>query len=237
MIEQPLIARPRYSIEGVHKYRLQPREKRSFHTALDAADIIEKHGATSEVRIEAGTTGDVTLHFQHSLIHGTIRESLVLKDTPAGLKSGHLKRTVHGTDDTLVRSEDVFFHSGTLPLPGPTYPEVILPFLLSWQPFDKTQRTLYAWINDRFVAKVQYESVGRTTLTLNGTKREAWEMVMWPDLNDWISLGRVLTKLSYPFVPKYRMWFDVTEPHTVLRYEGPYGPPGAPEIVLELVDG
>jgi len=42
--------------------------------------------------------------------------------------------------------------------------------------------------------------------------------------------------MVYPFVPKYRMWFAPKPPHTVLRFEGPYGPPGAPEIVLELVE-
>ena len=237
MSNTPLISRPSYAIASTRKYRLSPRAKRSFNTALDANDIVDKGGANhSVVRIEAEATGDITIHFEHPLIRGVIRESLVLVSTPEGLKAGHLSRTVNGKDDALIRSEEVHFHAGTLTLPGATYPEVMLPFLLSWQPFDKTRRTLYAWINDRFLAKVQYESIGRTTVDLPGGRRDAWEMVMWPDLNDWVNLGRVLTKLSYPFVPKYRMWFDPREPHAVLRFEGPYGPPGAPEIVLELLD-
>ena len=57
---------------------------------------------------------------------------------------------------------------------------------------------------------------------------------MYSDLNDWVSLGAIVTKLARPLLPKYRMWFDAEAPHGVLKFEGPYGPPGAPEIVLEL---
>ncbi len=44
----------------------------------------------------------------------------------------------------------------------------------------------------------------------------------------------VLETLAKPLLPKYRMWFEVAKPNRVVRFEGPYGPPGAPEIVLEL---
>ena len=57
---------------------------------------------------------------------------------------------------------------------------------------------------------------------------------MYPDLNDWISLGSVVTRLARPLLPHYDMWFEPFAPYRVLRYEGPYGPPVAPEIVLEL---
>jgi len=231
------IRRPRYPIAATHKYRLTPRAKTSFNTVLKASEFIDKGGANhSEVRVEAEETGDITVHFEHPLISGVIRESLTMLDTPEGLICGRLVRTVHAAADKEVRREEVDFHAGVLPLPKACYPEVMLPFLLSWQPFDTTKRSLYAWINDRFVATVQYQSVGATTVDLPSGRRDAHEMVMWPDLNDWIYLGRVLTKMSYPLVPKYRMWFDPKEPHTVLRFEGPYGPPGAPEVVLELLD-
>jgi hypothetical protein len=49
-----------------------------------------------------------------------------------------------------------------------------------------------------------------------------------------VPLGALLGKLSKPFVPKYRMWYEPEPPFSVLRFEGPYGPPGSIEIVLEL---
>ena len=57
---------------------------------------------------------------------------------------------------------------------------------------------------------------------------------MYPDLNDWVPMGAMLSTLARPFLPKYHMWFDETSPHRVVRFEGPYGPPGAPEVLLEL---
>jgi hypothetical protein len=66
-------------------------------------------------------------------------------------------------------------------------------------------------------------------------KRDAIEVVMYPDLNDWVRLGSVLSRLAKPFIPKYHMWFSPESPHDLLRFEGPYGPPGAPEIVLERI--
>jgi hypothetical protein len=32
------------------------------------------------------------------------------------------------------------------------------------------------------------------------------------------------------------MWFEEAAPYRCLRFEGPYGPPGAPEVVLELAE-
>ena len=60
-------------------------------------------------------------------------------------------------------------------------------------------------------------------------------MVMFPDINDWIHLGKVITRMIRPFVPKYRVWYAPEPPFHMLRFEGPYGPPGAPEVILELL--
>ena len=50
-------------------------------------------------------------------------------------------------------------------------------------------------------------------------------------------VGTIVTKLIKPFLPKYHMWFapSASGPHTLVRFEGSYGRPGAPEIVLELL--
>ena len=232
----PLIAPPPSPIDVRLTYRLTPREKKSFNTVLDARHLVDPDPtrATSVV-IKADSEG-ARFEVSHPVIDGRIDETLVCEATAEGLMSRRFTRSVYDKADERVRHEDVRFDAGVIPLPPQAYPEVVLPFLLSWQPFDGTTRSLYAWINDRFVAKVQYRSVGEKTLTIGGVKRKAIEVEMYPDLNDWVSLGRVLSKLAQPLLPRYRMWFDVAEPHLVLRFEGSYGPPGAPEIVLERAD-
>ncbi len=230
----PLISPPMRPVDTRLSYRLLPRKKKSFNTVLDARHLVDPDPTRlTTVHIDAGPDG-ARFSVSHPVIDGRIDESLTCEATGEGLVSRRLVRSVYDQNDERVRHEDVRFDAGVIPLPPQAYPEVVLPFLLSWQPFDGKTRSLYAWINDRFVAKVQYRSLGRKNITLDGAKRAAVAMEMVPDLNDWVNLGRVLTKLAQPLLPRYRMWFDPAAPHTVLRFEGPYGPPGAPEIVLEL---
>jgi hypothetical protein len=102
------------------------------------------------------------------------------------------------------------------------------------QPFDGARRALYAWTSDRFVARVYYESRGKKEITVPAGRIAATEVWMYPDLNDWVPLGTVLTKMAKPFLPRYEMWFESAPPHRLVRFEGSYGPPGAPEVILEL---
>jgi hypothetical protein len=166
---------------------------------------------------------------------GRLREEVRYTRGAAGLVVESLRREIVADEGgTVVRSESVptYLHT-EVGFPHETYPEVTLPFILGWLSLDE-RKSLYAWINDRFVAKLYVERAGREALTLPIGRRDTVKVIMYPDLNDWISLGSVLTKLAKPFIPKYRMWFDVAAPHRLVRFEGPYGPPGAPEIVLEL---
>jgi hypothetical protein len=125
------------------------------------------------------------------------------------------------------------FRHDKLGLPQATYPEVALPFLLAWMPHDGERRSVYAWINDRFIAKVYVEVERRTSISLGARSHDVVELVMYPDLNDWVPMGALLTRLAKPFLPKYHMWYERPAPHRLMRFEGPYGPPGAPELVLE----
>jgi hypothetical protein len=233
MVPSPLVARPPVPVDSDRTYRLSPRPTRSYHTTLDAAALLAPNG-TSRVRVRSGAE-EVVVHLEHPLRIGAIEEVLTCRVTPEGLRSRRLDRTVRDEAGRVVRAEEVDFGSAAVPVPPTAYPEVMLPFLLSGQPHDGATRRLHAWVNDRMMAAVHYESRGRAPLELPGGRVEAIEAVMYPDFNDWVPLGRVLTALVKPFVPKYQMWFDPRPPHAVLRFEGPYGPPGAPEVVLELL--
>lgn len=215
------------------RYAIKPREKRSFHTVLDASRLISAaHGAESVA--DLSRDGDtLRLVLEHGAMGGRIREVVEADASGAGLRVRSLERQVFDERGEAMRHERVVqLHHGSLGLPDATYPEVALPFLLGWLPLHE-RRSLFAWINDRFVARVYVEEVGDTTVLLPGGRRDAREVEMYPDLNDWVRLGTVLTKLAKPFLPRYRMWFEPAAPHRLLRFEGPYGPPGAPEIVLE----
>jgi hypothetical protein len=215
-------------------YRTRARPKRSFHTVLDAADLVVD-GEVTRVALEGGADGGVTLSVDVPLRGGRIDDRVVMARTAgAGLSVQRLERRVITTEGATSRHELVDFASSTHELPACTYVEVSTPFLLGAQPFDGKLRSLYAWICDRFVAKVYYESRGVSRIAVPAGQIEAREVIMYPDLNDWVKLPSIITKLSKPFLPKYHMWYEAEAPHKLVRFEGPYGPPGAPEILLEL---
>jgi hypothetical protein len=228
------IPAPPAGFAGTARYAIRARDKRDYHGVLDARKILAGMSSNESIVHLRDDDGTVVLETDHPMFTGRLREQFRYARTGAGLVAESLTREIADEHGDVVRREQVptYLH-GQIGLPHETYPEVALPFLLGWLPLDK-RRSLYAWINDRFVAKLYVERDGKDTLSLPVGRREALKVIMYPDLNDWVPLGTVLTRLAKPFIPKYRMWFDATAPHRLVRFEGPYGPPGAPEIVLEL---
>lgn len=211
------------------RYVTRARPKRTFNTVLDASELLVD-GSITEVSLERDGDG-VALGVVTPLRSGRIVDHIALAP---GLAMRRLDRRVLDQADAVSRHEIADFDSTTHALPPCTYVEVGLPFLLGAQPFDGKVRSLYAWICDRFVAKVYYESKSIETLKTAAGSVEAREVLMYPDLNDFVKMPSILNKLAKPFLPKYHMWYEAKTPHRLVRFEGPYGPPGAPEIVLEL---
>jgi hypothetical protein len=229
------IPMPPADFAGATKYKIFPREKRAFHTVLDAHKILgAAKNPISEV-IYSRNGDEIVVALDHPIADGRLREEMRLVPQGDGLIMRSMSREVFDAAGTAVRREFVpDFRHDSLGLPSATYPEVALPFLLAWMPLDGQRRSVYAWINDRFIAKVYVEVDGRSSISIGGTSHESIEVIMYPDLNDWIPMGAMVTRLVKPFVPKYRMWYSRHAPHRLVRFEGPYGPPGAPELVLEV---
>lgn len=220
-----------FSAEGdVARYSVRPREKRAFHTALDASDLFTSNEpATVE-------WGERELTVRMPVASGNFEERCTFDLAPS-LRPSTFARSLRA-GDRILREERADFASVVPKLPDATYPETMLPFLLRGHPLDGERRALYAWICDWFVAKVYYEiHKARTEVRVPAGEFEAAEVVMYPDINDWVKLGGVVTKLIKPFLPKYHMWFSrgAGGRNKLVRFEGSYGPPGAPEIVLELL--
>jgi hypothetical protein len=228
---------PPADFAGTTLYAIFPREKRAFHSVLDARKILAgSNNPVSEIRYSRDGD-DIVVGLDHPIADGRLREEMRLTraSNGDGLVMRAMTRKVFDAAGKIVRDEQVpDFKHDSLGLPFATYPEVALPFLLAWMPLDGQRRSVYAWINDRFIAKVYVEVEGRKTITIGGTSHDTIEVIMYPDLNDWIPMGAMITRLVKPFVPKYRMWYAKEAPNRLVRFEGPYGPPGAPEVVLEI---
>ena len=228
------IPAPPAGFAGTSRYSIRARDKRDYHGVLDAKRILSGMESTESVVTLREDGGGVVLETDHPMFTGRLREQFRYTKTPTGLVADSLTREIIDDGGDVVRREAVPTYMHTkVGMPVEMYPEVALPFMLGWLKLD-ARKSLYAWINDRFVAKLYVESAGKEMLAAPIGKLETVKVIMYPDLNDWISLGSVLTRLAKPFIPKYRMWFEASAPHRLVRFEGPYGPPGAPEIVLEL---
>lgn len=216
------------------RFSVRPRENRAFHTALDASDLFTSKEPATITWSRDGDTAELTVHMPVS--SGEFDETCRFDLAPR-MKPTTFARTLREGTRTL-REERAEFASAIPKLPDHTFPETMLPFLLRAHPLDGERRSLHAWICDRFVAKVYYEvAKKRTTIRVPAGEFEVAEVVMYPDINDWVKLGSVVTKLIKPFLPKYHMWFKphASGIHELVRFEGSYGPPGAPEIILERV--
>jgi hypothetical protein len=215
------------------EYRLIPRPKRAFHTILDAHRLLVA-GSKGSLGFRQVDEGRIELATRYHIASGSIEERFILRKTPHGLESDRLERYMYDSEHKQVRKEEVDF-AADLGLAANTYPEVLLPLMLGWPAAQRT-RAFYSWINDRFVSRVYVETKGETEVRLRGGTRRAIEMVLFPDLNDFVRVGTTMARLAKPIMPKYHLWFETQSPNRVLRFEGPYGPPGAPELIMELTD-
>jgi hypothetical protein len=216
------------------RYTVKPRENRVFHTSLDASDLFTSKEPAEVTWSETAGVGKLAVHMP--VANGLFEERCDFAITPR-LQPTTFERSLKA-GERVLREERADFSAVIPKLPAATYPETMLPFLLRGHPLDGERRSLHAWICDRFVAKVYYEvHKRRVAIRVPQGRFEATEVVMYPDINDWVKLGTVITTLIKPFLPKYHMWFapSAKGPHKLVRFEGSYGPPGAPEIVLELV--
>lgn len=214
------------------RYRVFPRPKPKFKTTIDARALL---GEDAEVLVETRLAPDaVQLRFEISLANGSLHDTLDLDRAP-GMRARVLNRVVRDAAGAEVRAHTARFGGAPYHLPATTYPETMTPFIMRGQPRDKIRRSLYCWTNDGFCARVYYEYRGLKKVSLkDGTQHRAHEVWMYPDLNDWIAMGAALTRLAKPLLPRYTMWYEADELQRLLRFEGPYGPPGAPEVIVEL---
>ncbi|MGB8330161.1 MAG: hypothetical protein WCE62_08520 [Polyangiales bacterium] len=79
---------------------------------------------------------------------------------------------------------------------------------IAQMPTPQRTRAFYSWINDRFVSRVYVETKGETKVHLPAGIRTAVEMVLYPDLNDFVRVGPTMARLAKPIMPLYHLWFE-----------------------------
>lgn len=225
-----VLSAPKVLGTEVAEYAATPHPKPFFKTVLDGKRMFEGAKTTVTTKVEGDTLEIVSAHETRL---GRIDEIARLH-IARGVVMHLLDRTQKDVDGKVVREERIDFTSSAVLLPERTFPEVLLPFVLRGHSL-QARDFVYSWSVDRFVARVYFEvSKRHVSITVPAGTFRTNHVVMYPDLNDWVPLGSMLTTLAKPLLPKYHMWFEEAAPHRVIRFEGAYGPPGAPELILEL---
>lgn len=204
------------------RYLARPRGVSKFKTLFDAHRLFGKGGAQTTIVTRTRPPSDGEQVLELSMC--TELPKMTMEDRFSATWDNGLIAAKLESRMGAARKSDVDFAASPFRFPSATYPEVLLPFLMRGQPRDDKVRATYAWTSDRFVARVYYESRKLTTIDVPAGTFEAHLVWMYPDLNDWIALGGLVTKLAKPLLPRYEMWFEVAPPHRVLRFEGAYGP-------------
>lgn len=226
-----VLSAPKVRGTEIAEYTATPHPKPFFKTVLDGKRMFQGAKTTVTTKLEGDALEIVSAH---ETPVGRIDETAQLDARGGGVAMQRLERTQKDADGKIVREERVDFASRAVLLPERTFPEVLLPFVLRGHSL-AARDFVYSWSVDRFVARVYFEVTKKNVpLTVPAGTFRTSHVVMYPDLNDWVPLGAMLTTLAKPLLPKYHMWFEAEAPHRVIRFEGAYGPPGAPELILEL---
>lgn len=224
------LSAPKVRGKEIAEYAATPHPKPFFKTVLDSKRIFEGAKTTVTTIVD---NDDLEIVSAHETRVGRIDETAKLH-TRGHVAMRSLDRTQKDSSGKIVREERIDFASSAVLLPERTFPEVLLPFVLRGHSL-QARDFVYSWSVDRFVARVYFEVTKKhVPVTVPAGTFRTNHVVMYPDLNDWVPLGAMLTTLAKPLLPKYHMWFEEAPPHRVIRFEGAYGPPGAPELILEL---
>ena len=213
---------PPADFAGTTKYSILPREKRAFHTVLDAHKILPATRATPMSEVALLASGDeVVVALDHPIAGGHLREEMRLTSR---------RRRADDARACRARCLDAggqIVRRGAGPgLPPRHRWACRWPRIPRWRCPScsagcRSTASGAASTRGSTIAsspRCTSRSKGGSRISIGGTTHDTIEVIMYPDLNDWIPMGAMITRLVKPFVPKYRMWYAApaaARPHTL----------------------
>jgi hypothetical protein len=132
---------------------------------------------------------------------------------------GHLRRREGASEKTATR---------TIPLKASTIPVELLPAILRRLPEEPGQAMAFELItHEGSLVPMEAKIVGEEPVTVPAGTYQCYRVQLTPTGLTGFLAGLVL--------PKFLMWHAVAAPHFWVKYQGPAGGLGSPEIVRELL--
>ena len=169
--------------------------------------------------------------------NGLATESRTLIDHHASPATAYLDDRSFAASGGIVRKHLIFFRKAAFPedpkkeLPADLYAAemtlgALLPRLLPEGSDDEASFHMMDFSGQ--LSELSIQRNGMTTIALGGDDTSA----IHAKLNPIVDIPLLLRPLAYFFVPTFDAYFDADSSHRLLKFEGPLGPPGAPNATM-----
>ncbi len=164
--------------------------------------------------------------------------TLVLEFKPKGdrLRQTRLVREITKFSGEKALTYELNFDNLSKAYPEDTYALEVRTFL--FRGLDMTRKSKFRynwWTSEKAVVPWYIKPKSIRKIAVPAGTFNCYEIEMYIDIAGFVNRGGYLNKIVNPFMPDFSMYFDVTPPHHFVHYKGPIGPPGSPEVNLDLI--
>jgi hypothetical protein len=98
------------------------------------------------------------------------------------------------------------------------------------------ESSFHLWMSDRSVVRMRLKRIHKERIRIALGEFTCVKIRMVLDVQSVMPVGKILALLVQPFMPEFYFWLWEEEPYPVLKAEGALGPPGAPQMLMEVVE-
>jgi hypothetical protein len=98
------------------------------------------------------------------------------------------------------------------------------------------ESSFHLWLSDQSVVRMRLKRMNKEQIKIALGEFPCVKIRMVADVQSVMPVGKILALLIQPFMPEFHFWIWEEKPYTVLRAEGALGPPGSPQMLMEVLE-
>ncbi len=219
-------------------YLQTPVKQESFINKKWGLDYLYAYSTEQHKRVQ-GPDGEKVIMIGESIDRdvGSFIVTIEFKEKDGRLQQIRSLKEIIKFSGEKVLVHDVDFEGLGKTIPEDSYTGEIMTFLfkgLNMTP--KSKFSYHWWASDRSVFPMHLKVKKPKEITTSSGTHRCYPIELSPmNIAEFLNKGDYLNTIITPFLPDTIMYFDANPPHHFVYYKGSFGPPGSPEVVLELV--
>ena len=149
----------------------------------------------------------------------------------------YYEKTVFTPSGKKIRTEAYDYTESIPAFPAEMAHPLMLPLAFRGMDFKPGKsREFYLWLNPMLIMTMKVAVKGEEDVPVPAGTIRCYRLEMEPDMRD--LGGEIIARVLKPFAPKYIFWLDKKAPHSMVKYQGPFGQiniAAAPTEIYELV--